>query len=79
MPCQFNIYIVYFLVYGLVWSNIRNSLDAEKEKKLIKKYRFYRAEEDNQLNLLKLFKSFSFFTSLKFRCCSFCFIKKNYS
>jgi len=32
----------------LVWSNIRNSLDAEKAEKLIKIHRFYRAEEDNQ-------------------------------
>jgi len=30
-------------------------LDVEKTEKLIKTYRFYRAEEDNQENLLKLF------------------------
>jgi len=30
------------------WSNIRNTLDAEKAEKLIEIYRFYRAEEDNQ-------------------------------
>jgi len=37
-----------FSTYGLVWFNIRSSLDAEKAEKLIKMYRFYRAEEDNQ-------------------------------
>jgi len=37
-----------FSTYGLVWSNIRNSFNAEKAKNLIKIYRFYRAEEDNQ-------------------------------
>ena len=45
-----------FSTYGLVWSNIRNSFDAEKAEKLIKIYRFYRAEEDNQKNLFKLFE-----------------------
>ena len=29
-----------FSTYGLVWSNIRNSLDAEKAEKLVKIYRF---------------------------------------
>ena len=29
-----------FSTYGLAWSNIRNSLDAEKEEKLIKKKQF---------------------------------------
>jgi len=48
MPSLFSIYIVYFSTYGLVWYNIRNSLDVDKEEKLIKIYRFYRAEEDNQ-------------------------------
>jgi len=33
---------------GLSRTNIRNSLDADKPEKLIKIYRFYRAEEDNQ-------------------------------
>jgi len=37
-----------FSIYGLVWFNIRNSWDAEKADKLVKIYRFYRAEEDNQ-------------------------------
>ena len=37
-----------FAIYDLVWSNIGNSLDAEKAEKLIEIYRFYRAEEDNQ-------------------------------
>jgi len=32
----------------LVWSNIRNSLDADKAENLIKTYRFYRAKENNQ-------------------------------
>jgi len=36
-----------FPTYGLVCSNIRKSLDAEKAEKLIKIYRFYRAEKDN--------------------------------
>jgi len=48
MPSEFSIYVVYFSTYGSVWSNIRNSLDVEKVEKLIKIYRFYRAEEDNQ-------------------------------
>jgi len=52
-----------FLTYGLVWSNIRNSLCAEQAEKLIKIYRFYRAEEDNQYNLLELFELFLFFLS----------------
>ena len=47
-----------FSTYGLVWFNIRNSLDVVKAEKLIKIYRFYRAEEDNQQTLLKLFKFF---------------------
>jgi len=45
-----------FSIYGLIWSNIRNSLDAEKAERLNKIYRFYRAEEDNQYNSLKLFE-----------------------
>jgi len=36
-----------FSTYGLKWSNIGNSLDAEKAEKLVKIYQFYRAEEDN--------------------------------
>jgi len=32
----------------MVWSNIRNSFDAEKAENLIKIYRFYRDEDDNQ-------------------------------
>jgi len=39
---------VFFSTHGLVWSNIRNRLDAERAEKLMKLYRFYRAEEDNQ-------------------------------
>ena len=45
-----------FWAYYLVWFNIRNSLYAERAQKLIKMYRFPRAEEDNQQNLLKLFE-----------------------
>jgi len=37
-----------FSTYGFAWSNITNSLDAKKTEKLIKIYRFCRAEEDNQ-------------------------------
>jgi len=37
-----------FSTYGLVWSNIRNSFDAEKAEKLVKISRFYRSEDDNQ-------------------------------
>jgi len=29
-----------FSTYGLVYSNIRNSLDAEKAEKLVKRYQF---------------------------------------
>ena len=67
MPCQFSIYVVYFLniLYGLVWSNIRISLDAEKAEKLMKIYRLYRAEKEYEQNLLKLYKLFfSFFEVL---------------
>jgi len=37
-----------FSTFGLVWSNIRKSLDAEKAEKFIKIYPFYRVEEVNQ-------------------------------
>jgi len=37
-----------FSAYHLVWSNIRNNMYAEMVQKLIKIYRFNRAEEDNQ-------------------------------
>jgi len=33
-----------FSIYGLVWSSIGNSLNAEKTEKLIEIHRFYRAE-----------------------------------
>jgi len=36
-----------FSAYYLVWFNISNSLCAEMAQKLIKIYRFSRAEEDN--------------------------------
>jgi len=53
-----------FLTYDLVCSNIRKSLDAEKAKKLVNVYRFYKAEEDNHNNLFKLFKLFFCCSSL---------------
>ena len=59
----------------LVWSNIKKSLYAEKAEKLIKINWFYRAEEDNQQNLLKLFFSSLFVKSFKFRCCLFVSLK----
>jgi len=41
-------------------------LDREKAEKLVKIYQLYRAEEDNHLNLLKLFDFlFSFFHVLQ--------------
>jgi len=43
-----HLYSIILTIYGLVRSNIRKSLDAEKAEKLIKIYQFYRAEEDNQ-------------------------------
>jgi len=49
-----------FSTYGLLWSDIRNSLGAEKAEKLVKIYRHYRAEKDNHLNLLQLLRLFSF-------------------
>jgi len=53
-------------IYGLVWFNIRKSLDAEKVEKLMKIYRFCRAEEDKQQTLFKLFELFlSFFQVLQ--------------
>jgi len=36
-----------FSVYGLAWSNFRNSLNAEKAEKLVKICWLYRAEEGN--------------------------------
>ena len=55
-----------FSAYHLVWSNIRNSLYAKTAQKLIKIYRFSRAEENNQWNLLKLFELFlTFFQVLE--------------
>jgi len=36
-----------FSTYGLICSNIRKCLDAKKAEKLVKIYRFYRAEEGN--------------------------------
>ena len=77
-----------FSTYDLVWSTIRNSVDAEKVEKLVKIYWFF-----NLLKLIKLFFSFLqvfelfffsspsdysslFFKSFKFHCCSFCLIKK---
>ena len=46
-------------------------------RKLVKIYWLCRAEGDNRLNLLKLFDLFfCFFKSFKFRCCSFCLVKK---
>jgi len=48
MPASSSSIWCIFSIYVLVWSNIRNSLDAEKAKKLVKIYRFYRAAEDNQ-------------------------------
>jgi len=48
-PVQSHHYVkCIFSTYSLVWFNIRNSLDAEKAEKLIKKCQFHRAEEDNQ-------------------------------
>jgi len=37
-----------FFQDGGLWSIMRNSFNAEKAENLIKIYRFYRAEEDNQ-------------------------------
>ena len=69
-----------FSVYRLVWPNIRKSFYAEMAEKLIKIYRFYRAEEDNQQNLLILFELFlTFFQVLKNSLLFVCFITKNYS
>ena len=48
MPCYASIYIVDFSTYGFAWSKIRNSSDSKKAEKLVKIYRFYRVEEDNQ-------------------------------
>jgi len=47
MPCKFSIECI-FSTYGLVQSNIKNSLDAEKAEKLGKIYRFYIDEKYNQ-------------------------------
>jgi len=68
---------------GLVWSNIRNGLDAEKTEKLV---------AWNYIDIIKLKKmpsiiysngsnySSLFFHALTFfHCCSFCLIKKIYS
>ena len=65
-----------FSTYRLVWSNISNSLDADKPEKLIKIYQFYRAEEDNHLNLLKLFQFFFFSSPSKFVAVRFVSLKK---
>ena len=71
---------MYFSTYGLVWSNIRNRLDVEKTEKLIKTYRFYRAEEDTR-RIYSNCSNYSslFFKSFTFRCCSFYLIKKMHS
>jgi len=45
-----------FSIYDLVCSKIRKSLDVKKAEKLVNIYRLCRAEEDNHLNLLKLFE-----------------------
>jgi len=46
-PASSAFFSEFFQHNGLVWSNIRNSLDAEKAEKLVKIYRFYRPEEYN--------------------------------
>jgi len=43
-----HLYSVILAIYGLAWSKIKKSFDAEKAEKLIKMYQFYRAEEDSQ-------------------------------
>jgi len=69
---------VYFSTYGLVWSNIRNSLDAEKAEKGLKYTEFTELKkitsriDSNCSNYCSLF-----FKSFKFRCSSFYFIQKN--
>jgi len=60
-----HLYSFFFSELSLVWTNIRNSLDIEKAEKFIQIFRFYRAEEDNQQNLIKLLELFfSFFQVL---------------
>jgi len=50
-----------FSTYDLVWSNIRNSLDAEKAETFVKIFWFCRAEEDCQWHLLKTVQMFFWF------------------
>jgi len=66
------------LFQHLVWSNIRNSLDAEKAEKLIKKYTDFTELKKITSRIYSNCSNYSiFFKSFKFRCCSFCFIKIN--
>jgi len=68
-----------FSAYGVVFSYIRNSLDAEKAEKLVKIYLFYRAKEDKHQNLLKLLESFfSFFQVLQILLLFVLFNKKEF-
>jgi len=67
-----------FSTHVLLWSNIRSRLGTEKAEKLAKIYWFFRAKQDIQCNVLKLFELiFCCFKPLKFHSCAFCLIQKN--
>jgi len=71
-----------FSTYGLVWFNIRNSLDAEKAEKLIKI--LYIDFTELKKIITSLYSNCSnysslFFKSFKFRYCSFGFIKHKFT
>jgi len=56
---------------------VQHLYQHQKAEKLVKIHRLCRAEEDKHQILFKLFDLyFTFFEVFKFRCCSFCLIKK---
>jgi len=78
MVCLFSIYIVYFfnIWFGMVQH--QKQLGCREGRKLVKICRFYRAKEDNQYNLIKLFELFfSFFQAFEIPLLLFLFHLKN--
>ena len=66
-----------FSTYGLIWSNIRNSLDAEKAENWLKYTDFTELKKiPSRIYSHCSNHSSLFFKSFKFNCCSFYSIKK---
>ena len=72
------IYVVYFFNIWLVWSNIRNSSWMQERQKNLLKYSDFTELKKITNRIYSICSNYFslFFKSFKFRCCSFCFIKK---